>query len=135
MDALWISPYGEYIHVSQDHALTIQQDPDIFNLTKKAVKHLSIADLQKIAQQLIKQGWIRYRYKAPTYQFEINKLNSKNLGIIEDVLVSQEAYPFESVVVDVAKPRQKYSGTVVQFYDRGMFRYYIPNPPKSWRIT
>lgn len=132
VEALWVSPEGEEIPVIE-HLIEISQHPEKFDLTERDVAGLSIVGLRDLSAELIKKGWVRFRYLSGVWNFEIDSLRMR-VGVIEDILVRQQALPHERVVVSQAKPKRDYRGTVAQFYDRTMFgRYDLGRNP--WRVT
>jgi hypothetical protein len=132
VEALWVSPEGEEIPVIE-HLIEISQHPDRFGLTYREVHGISIANLRDIAVELIKKGWTRFRYLSCLWNFEVDSVRMR-IGVIENILVRQRAFPHETVVVSQAKPKRDYQGNVAQFYDRTMFgRYELGRNP--WRVT
>jgi hypothetical protein len=132
-EGFWISPDGEFIPVSE-HLISIQQEPERFWLTKRDVADASINDLRKIAVELIKSGWIRFRFFGSNYLFEINSVSTHNNELMEEALLKAEAVTKENITIETMKPRKTYSGTVGQFFDRTLFKYYA-NPKRKWRLS
>lgn len=132
-EGLWISPDGEPVEVIE-HLITIQQEPEKFGLSPRDVGRASIKNLRDIAIELIKVGWTRFRFLGGVWGFEVYQVKSK-ISLIEDVLVAQNAYPQERVLISQASPKRDYQGTVAEFYDRAMFRHYELGRRNNWRMS
>lgn len=131
-EGLWVSPDGE-AHPVIEHLISIQHHPEIFGLSKRDVQGASIEDLRKIAVNLIREGWLRFRFLSGVWNFEVDTVKTR-INHIEEILVSHKAYPQERVVVSQVRPKRDFQGTVSQLYDRSMFRHYElgRNP---WRFS
>jgi hypothetical protein len=132
-EGLWISPEGRRI-VAVEHMLTIDRYPEKFGLTDADVRRASIPALAKIAGNLIRSGWTRYRHFASAYTFEVDNLRTR-YDVIEAVLADSSAYEQEEVVVSQASPRKEFKGTVKDIYDRTLGNYQANATKNKWRIT
>jgi hypothetical protein len=132
-EGLWISPDDRWIPVIE-HMPTIQQHPELFGLRKADVKGASLQDLRAIGEELILDGWVRFRYLSGKYHFEVARAKAK-IRLIEDVLTDAQAQLDEEVRISQAAPRREYVGTVADVFDRVIFGA-IENPIRNrWRIT
>jgi hypothetical protein len=132
-EGLWISPDGKMIPVVE-HMPTIQQYPELFGLTKADVRGLKLQDLRELGEELILDGWVRFRYLSGKYHFEVSRAKPK-IRLIEDVLVEAQAQGDEEVRISQASPKKEYVGTVSDVFDRVIFGY-LENPIRNrWRIT
>ena len=135
-EGLWISPTGDYIAVVE-HLAAIASDPDVFGLPDSYRDSGNIKVLRDAAEDLIRGGWIRFRYLSGVYLFEVDSIQ-RRLGTIEDVLVKVGAFEGESVSISQAEPKADYEGTVQDVYDKRIGRF-AANPPGEitldWRIT
>lgn len=132
-EGLWISPEGRMIPVVE-HMPTIQQYPQLFGLSKSDVHGLTLRQLRGLGEELILDGWIRFRYLSGVYHFEVGRAKSK-IRLIEDVLVEASAVTDEEVRISQAAPRREFVGTVGDVFERAIFGYQ-ENPIKNkWRIT
>lgn len=131
-EGLWISPDRDERIPVVEHLIAIQQDPHRFGLTARDVRGVGIEGLCELAEELIKDGWIRYRYLAGTHLFEILRLDKDALY---DVLIDAQAAEHERVVIETLSPRREYSGSVQQFFGGEMFRAWENNPKRAWRLS
>ena len=132
-EGLWISPEGKMIPVVE-HLPTIQQYPEMFGFRKSEVRGLSIQDLRELAEELILDGWVRFRYLSGKYHFEVARAKPV-IRLIEDVLVEAQAQNDEEVRISQASPKKEFVGTVEDVFERAIFGYQ-ENPIKNrWRIT
>lgn len=129
---LWISPENERIPVVE-HLIAIQQDPEAFGLTRRDVERADVGMLRSLAERLISEGWIRYRYfGGMTHAVEMHRLDPSKVDML---LADAEAIPTEEVVVETQRPRRRYSGTVSTWFDRTMLRSWKSNPRGGWRLS
>jgi hypothetical protein len=132
-EGLWISPEGKMIPVVE-HMPTIQQYPELFGLRKSDVRGLTLQQLRELGEELILDGWIRFRYLSGKYHFEVARAKPK-IRMIEDVLVEANAQTDEEVRISQAAPRKEFVGSVGDVFERAIFGYQ-ENPIKNkWRIT
>jgi hypothetical protein len=130
-EGLWISPDRGHVAVVE-HLIAIQQHPRLFGLTSREVSGLSLRGLRGIAEQLIDEGWIRYRGFGYQHLFEMKSLDK---GTVDDVLVDAASHPTDIVVIETTSPRREYKGTVEEWYGRSMLRHWESNPRLGWRIS
>lgn len=134
-EGVWISPDRETIPVVE-HLIKIQEDPEVFGLDSKFIRRLNVEGLRRVAEDLIKNGWIRYRYLSGAHLFEMYKLDQ---GVIDDVLIKAripaELQDDERVFIQIVRPRREYRGTVSEWYDRSMLRSWESNPKRAWRFS
>lgn len=113
-EGLWISPFGTRINVVE-HLESIRNNPDKFGLDESDVQNTNIDQLREIAEQLIRQGWIRFRSLDFTFHFEVDNIRLRQEQI-EKVLDDVSTYPsFEKVEISEITPFGSYCGTVDQF--------------------
>lgn len=134
-EGLWVSPNGKRTSVIE-HLIEIQHHPETFDLTAREVKGASIQDLHAIAVKLILGGWTRFRFLSGVWNFEVDSVKVRR-QLIEDILVTHQAFHLERVVISQATPKRDYQGSVAQFYDQSMFRHYELGRSSSstWRVT
>jgi hypothetical protein len=131
-EGLWVSPDGTRISVIE-HLIEIQHHPQTFGLTAREVKGASISDLHGMAVKLILDGWTRFRFLSGVWNFEVDSVKRRR-QLIEDILVTHQAFHLERVVISQATPKRDYQGSVAQFYDQSMFRHYELGR-STWRVT
>lgn len=132
-EGLWVSPDGDPVTVIE-HLIALKENPEIFGLTEREVEKAKVKDLRDIAVKLIGSGWMRFRFLGGVWAFEVNSVKAKT-GLIEEILVGQNAYPEERVIVSQVSPKRDYQGSVSQFYDRSMFRHYELGRGNRWRVS
>lgn len=132
-EGLWVSPEGESIPVIE-HLITIKIEPERFGIPERDVRNASIKDLRDIAVGIIKEGWTRFRFLGGVWNFEVNSVKNKK-DLIEEILVTHQAWPQERIIVSQANPKKDYQGTVAQFYDRSIFRHYELGQYNRWRFS
>lgn len=133
LEGLWVSPEGERISVIE-HLITIQQSPEFFGLTKRKVHGASISDLRNVAEELIRAGWLRFRFFPSAYAFEVDSAK-RRMDEIEKILVESDAYEKEEVVISQAIPKKEFKGVVKDVYDRTILGYYANPGRNRWRVT
>src|SRR3990170_1849178 len=131
-EGLWVSPDGRKISVIE-HLIEIQHHPETFGLSRRDVKGASIQDLHGMAVKLILDGWTRFRFLSGVWNFEVDSVKRRR-QLIEDILVTHQAFHLERVVISQATPKRDYQGSVAQFYDQSMFRHYELGR-STWRVT
>jgi hypothetical protein len=133
-EGLWISPEGKKIRVVE-HLITIAHYPEKFGITDRQVEGKSISQLREIADDLIRDGWVRYRHFGDSYNFEVVNAKRK-IETIEDVLTLVDAYTLEKVYIAQAEPRKDFTGTVEDVFERRIFGYQEnPKRKNRWRFT
>ena len=133
-EGLWISPEGDE-HEVVEHLLALHERPDIFNLSAYDVHPPTVEILRNVAVNLISNGWIRFRYLAGVWAFEVDRL-SRRYDKIEDVLVRYgRGHLDETVTISQFDPKQEFEGTVADVYDRRIIRF-EQNPRRNrWRFS
>ncbi len=132
-DGLWVSPEGDAISVFE-HLLEIRQNPEKFDLSPKDVERASMEDLRDLAIELIKEGWTRFRFLGGVWNFEVASVKNRK-ELIEEILVTHQAWPQERLIISQLSPKRDYQGSVAQFYDRSMFRHYELGRLSRWRFS
>lgn len=118
-----------------EHGIDIQRHPEVFGLTERDVRGATLEDLRKIAvEKLIMEGWLRFRFLDNEWNFEAGFVQNA-LERIEEILTVHNAQPHELVKIEQVKPKREYKGTVAEFYDRTMFRYYELWKKNAWRMS
>lgn len=133
LEGLWVSPEGDRISVIE-HLITIQQKPEFFGLTKRKVAGADISTLRSIAEELIRAGWLRYRFFPSAYAFEVDSAK-RRIDTIEKILSESDAYEKEEVVISQAIPKKEFRGMVKDVYDRTILGYYANPGRNRWRVT
>ena len=87
-----------------------------------------------MAVDLIKDGWTRFRFLGGVWNFEVNNVRTKK-DLIEEILVTHQAWPQERIIISQVSPQRDYQGTVAQFYDRSLFRHYELGRVTGWRFS
>lgn len=132
-EGLWVSPDGEGIPVVE-HLLAIKQEPERFGIPQREVRTAGIDELRALSVKLIKEGWTRFRFLGGVWNFEVDTVKMKK-DLIEEILVSHRAWPQERIIISRMSPKRDYQGSVVQFYDRSIFRYYERGRLNRWRFS
>jgi hypothetical protein len=132
-EGLWVSPDGEAVPVIE-HLLAIKEDPERFGVPRREVVTATVKDLRDIAVGIIKEGWMRFRFLGGVWNFEVNNVKSKK-DMIEEILVTHQAWPQERIIISQASPKKDYQGTVSGFYDRSIFRHYELGRLSRWRFS
>ncbi len=132
-EGLWVSPDGEATPVIE-HLLELKFEPERFGISPRDVEKAGIKDLRDMAVEIIKEGWTRFRYLGGVWNFEVNNVKMKK-DLIEDILVTHQAWPQDRIVISQASPKRDYQGSVSQFYDRSMFRNYELGRLSRWRLS
>lgn len=132
-EGLWVTPDGEGIPVVE-HLLAIKENPNLFFLSPKEVEKARIPELRKIAVDLIKDGWARFRFLGGVWNFEVDNVKTKK-DLIEEILITHQAWPQERIIISQVSPKKDYQGSVAQFYDRSMFRHYELGKVNRWRFS
>lgn len=117
VEGLWVSPSGEMRDVNE-HLLALKEDPEWFNLSNVPN---SIDELRKLAENLIANGWVRYRYLDGVYNFEVDNARNK-IQIIEKILAKAHAIPQEEIAISEINGKF-YQGKVEDLYERSLFRF------------
>ena len=131
-EGLWVSPDGEQIPVTE-HLLAIQHYPEKFGLPA-STRRADIPVLRKLAEDLIRDGWVRFRYLANTYAFEVDNAK-RRLGTIADILALVGAFEGEDVSISQATPTKEFQGVVEDVYEHRILGFQ-ENPAKNrWRFT
>jgi len=133
MEGFWLSPYYEKIPVIE-HLITIQQEPHSFGLTQRDVAGQDVAGLRQIAEDLIHEGWIRYRYLAGTHYIEMGRFNRDKVERVLFEELTDEPMLEERLVIEVAAPRKEYVGTIAAMLEGSMFHSWQTNPKAGWRF-
>jgi len=133
-EGLWISPKGRKIPVVE-HMLAVHNYPEEFGLSRRDVAGASIPALTTICQNLIRRGWVRFRYTDGTYSFEVDDVERRE-AIIESVM-GGEGVAFERVILCQATPRREHRGSVEDFrWGLILLDSHRSNPDmNSWRFT
>jgi hypothetical protein len=135
VEGLWVSPTGEEIEVIE-HLLAIKEKPERFGIPLAAVASADTLALREIGVELIRTGWIRFRYLSGVYAFEVDTLR-KRYDKIESILIKARAYEAEDVTISQFIPFAEFNCTVLDVYERKVERF-SQNPPRranSWRLT
>jgi len=133
VEGLWVSPSGERLTVIE-HLISIQQHPEFFGIQKSKVHKADILALRNIAEELIRSGWLRFRFFPSAYAFEVDSVR-RRISTIEQILVESEAFEREEVVISQAIPKREFRGMVKDVYDRTIFGYQANPKRNSWRVT
>jgi len=132
-EGLWIRPGGERIQVVE-HLLALQHYPDLFGLPFHSTLAASISTLRDLAEGLIRDGWIRFRYLSGTYAFEVDDAK-RRMDTIISVLEDVGAFAGENVAISQVTPLREFQGTVADAQQRSIIRFQ-ENPTKNrWRFT
>lgn len=132
-EGLWVAPDGEGIPVIE-HLIALKEEPERYGLSPRDVQKAGIKELRELAVGLIKEGWTRFRFLGGVWNFEVDSVKMKT-GLIEEILVTHQAWPQERIIVSQVSPKRDYQGTVAQFYDRSMFRHYELGRLNRWRFS
>ena len=132
-EGLWVSPDGEAIPVIE-HLLALKEEPERFGLSPRDVAKAGVKELRELAVTIISEGWTRFRFLGGVWNFEVDNVKMKK-DLIEEILVTHQAWPQERIVISQAKPKRDYQGAVAQFYDRSMFRHYELGRLSRWRFS
>lgn len=133
-EGLWISPEGER-HDINEHLMAIRERPEDFGLSLRDVAGQDIDGLRRVAEDLIGQGWTRYRYLDGRYHFEVDSA-TRRMRIIEDVLMEAQAHQDEEVWISQVSPPQEYQGKVSEVYDRVIIRFQKKHVERNkWRFS
>jgi hypothetical protein len=132
-EGLWVSPDGEPVPVIE-HLLALKEAPETFGLSVRDVERSGLIELRELAVKIIKEGWTRFRFLSGVWNFEVNSIRNKK-DLIEEILVTPQAWPQERIVISQASPKRDYQGSVSQFYDRSMFRHYELGHLSRWRFS
>ena len=119
-EGLWVSPTGKMEPVNE-RLMAIAERPDLFGLAPQEVKGADELALRKLAERLIAQGWIRFRYLDGVYNFEVDEAR-RRMDIIKNVLAQANAIPEESVFISQFSPPKEFQGTVGDVYDSHILR-------------
>jgi hypothetical protein len=130
-EGLWIAPDGTAIPVIE-HLLAIAHEPEAFGLLPRDVKNQTVEGLRKIAERLIREGWVRYRSLSGDHLFEMCKLDK---DLIDDVLTGGQALEGDRVIIETVSPKREYRGSVQEWRERSMLRSYETNPKHGWRLS
>lgn len=131
-EGLWVSPEGDYIPVVE-HLLALQQQPEAFGLPDSA-RGADIPQLRELAEGMIRSGWIRFRYLAGTYAFEVDRAR-RRLSAIVDILVEANAFDRETLAISQAKPIDEFRGTVGDVHKGRILGQKTDPRRNTWRFT
>lgn len=112
----------------------IQRYPETFGLAERDVAGASIPALASIAEELIKDGWTRYRPWSGLYVFEVDNAR-RRIDLVERILVDADAFEGEQVKISQARPRRQFDGFVSEVFDRTIFRYQENPYGNKWRFS
>lgn len=132
-EGLWVSPDGEAIPVIE-HLLALKEQPERYGLQRRDVERATVKDLRDLAVKIISEGWTRFRFLGGVWNFEVNNVKNKK-DLIEEILVTHQAWPQERIIISQANPKRDYQGSVAQFYDRSLFRHYELGRLNRWRLS
>lgn len=132
-EGLWVDPDGEGIPVIE-HLIALKEEPERYGLSPRDVEKAGIKELRDLAIQIIREGWTRFRFLGGVWNFEVDSVKMK-MGLIEEILVTHQAWPQERIIISQMSPKRDFQGTVAQFYDRSMFRHYELGRLNRWRFS
>lgn len=108
--------------------------PQLFDLSGADVRNQTVEGLRQIAEQLILDGWIRYRYLAGTHLIEMRRVGRDKIEEILFERLEDPPLPGDRLVIEVAEPRREYAGTLDDFLEGAIFRSWEENPTRGWRM-
>lgn len=114
----WISPKGEVYEVKKDHYQDLQMSPARFGLKRGQVKGKTHEQLYRVAEELIKKGWIRARARGlHGWIFQVADVQEQ-LGAVAEILSKAEAGPLERVNISSVKVGREpfYIGDVAEVF-------------------
>jgi hypothetical protein len=132
-EGLWISPAGVQMPINE-HLMALAEAPEQFGLSQQEVAGADEMVLRKIAERLISQGWMRFRYLDGVYNFEVDDAR-KRVATIEEVLAAANAIPEEAIFVVQFVPPKEYQGTVADLYERSLFRLANKKRACKWAFS
>ncbi|MGD0088560.1 MAG: hypothetical protein ABSE73_01445 [Planctomycetota bacterium] len=131
-EGLWVSSDGEAVPVVE-HLLALQSHPEQFGLPE-STRRAGIPELRNLAEGLIRQGWVRFRYLAGTYAFEVDNAR-RRMKTVTNILKDADAFSGETVAISQVLPLREFQGTVGDVYDRSVL-VMQENPVRNrWRFT
>lgn len=132
-EGLWVDLDGKAISVIE-HLIALKEDPERFGLSPRDTGKARVKELRDMAVELIKDGWTRFRFLGGVWNFEVNSVRTKK-DLIEEILVTHQAWPQEHIIITQMRPKRDYQGTVAQFYDRSLFRHYELGRVSGWSFS
>lgn len=134
-EGLWISPDGKRWVPVVEHLATLAEYPQHFDLSPRDVKGALIDDLRALANEIISDGWTRFRVLDGVMHFEVSDLKEK-IGIIEAVMVEVIAAQEDRVIISQSSPRRDFDCKAADVFDRVVERFSSTNPRKNkWRFS
>ncbi len=130
-EGLWITPSGKRIVVIE-HLLALAEFPEVFGLAGQP--KLDTKELRDLAEGLIAEGWVRYRFLSGTHAFELRDARDR-VSVIEDVLAHVGAHEFESVSISQPEPLREWNATVADVFNRSIFRFSNNPRRNTWRFS
>lgn len=134
-EGLWIAPDGKRWVPVVEHLATLAEYPQYFDLSPRDVKGASIDDLRALANEIIRDGWTRFRVLDDVMHVEVNNLRQK-ISVIDAVLVEVGAGLKDRVIISQSSPRREFECKAADVFDRVVERFSETNPRKNrWRFS